>query len=195
MQKNIIPIVITAILSILFFTIVILVKGNYEFLFYLFVVLILIFIVYKAHKKLHFPVFVLWNLLIWTILHLAGGNLSYAGTRLYDLILIPLVGAPYHILRYDQAVHIYGFFAATLAIYYVLKPLLKRNHKSRIALSVVVVMAGLGLGALNEIVEFITTVVVPSTGVGGYINNALDLVTDLLGAIIAFVYLQWRERR
>ena len=56
-------------------------------------------------------------------------------------------------------------------------------------------MAGLGLGAVNEIVEFTATVITPNTGVGGYVNNALDLVTDLLGAVIAIIYLRKREKR
>lgn len=46
-------------------------------------------------------------------------------------------------------------------------------------------MAGLGVGALNEIIEFFATVVVPETGVGGYENTALDLVADLIGALSA----------
>jgi putative membrane protein len=150
-------------------------------------------VIYKANSKIKFPTYVLWNLYGWATLHLAGGNLSYQGTRFYDIIILPLVGEPYNILKYDQLVHIYGFFVATLTIYYVLKPLLKSNHGSRVALSVVVVMAGLGLGALNEIVEFAATVIMPNTGVGSYINNALDLVTDFIGAIIAFIYLQYKE--
>ena len=130
---------------------------------------------------------------MWATIHLAGGNLSYQGTRLYDFIILPLIGEPYNVLKYDQLAHIYGFFVATLTIYYVLKPLLKTNHGSRVALSIVVVMAGLGLGALNEIVEFSATILMPQTGVGGYINNAIDLVTDLIGAVLAFIYLQYRE--
>ena len=193
MQKELVPIVAVTICSLLFFAIFILIKGNYEFLFYLFVVLALATTVCIAQKKVHFPPFVLWHLVVWATLHLAGGNLSFAGTRLYDAVLYPLIGEPYHILRFDQLVHVYGFFAATLASYYVLKPLCKKEHHA-CALFFIVIMAGLGLGALNEIVEFTATLLVPHTGVGGYINNALDLVADLLGAIIAMIYLRQREQ-
>ena len=62
------------------------------------------------------------------------------------------------------------------------------------ALSVVVVMAGLGVGALNEIVEFAATVVMPETGVGGYINTSLDLVADLIGALAALIYIRHDAR-
>ena len=61
-------------------------------------------------------------------------------------------------------------------------------------MSIVVVMGGLGIGALNEILEFLVTVVVPKTGVGGYINTSLDLVSDLIGAIIAMIIIYFRER-
>jgi hypothetical protein len=43
----------------------------------------------------------------------------------------------------------------------------------------------MGLGAINEIIEFVATVVVPETGVGGYVNNALDLCWNGVGATIA----------
>lgn len=193
MDKKIIPLTIAVVCSFLFFTVLIFVNGNYEFFFYLLVVLLITFIIYRAHQRVHFPLYVLWNLLVWAILHLAGGNLKIMGTRLYDLIIYPLIGEPYSILKYDQVIHAYGFFVATLAMYYTIKPLLQPKHQRWTALGVVVVMAGLGLGALNEIVEFIITVVVQSTGVGSYINNALDLVFNFLGALIAFVYLKRRE--
>jgi hypothetical protein len=51
-------------------------------------------------------------------------------------------------------------------------------------------MAGLGLGALKEIIEFIMTVVLPNTNVGGCENTALDLVSNFIGALIAIFYLK-----
>ena len=58
------------------------------------------------------------------------------------------------------------------------------------SLSIVIAMAGLGVGGLNEIIEFIATVVMPETGVGGYMNTALDLVADLVGAVLAVIFLR-----
>ncbi len=111
---------------------------------------------------------------------------------MYGLILVPLSNA-YSIFRYDQFVHILGFGIATLLIYVLLKPLLKSNLKSWSALSIVVIMAGFGVGALNEMLEFIVTVFVPETGVGGYINTSLDLVSDLIGAILAMIYIRIKK--
>ena len=46
---------------------------------------------------------------------------------------------------------------------------------------------------LHEIVEFNVTVFVPETGVGGFINTSLDLVADLIGAILAMIYIRIRK--
>jgi hypothetical protein len=56
-------------------------------------------------------------------------------------------------------------------------------------------MAGLGAGALNEIIEFAATVIFPDTGVGGYVNNSLDLVFNLLGAVVAMAVIKLKEGR
>jgi len=144
-----------------------------------------------TNKKVKYPSDVLWGLTLWSIMHLSGGGLFINGTRLYSKILIPIIGEPYLIFKFDQLVHIVGFFVATLLAYHLLKDKLK-SHKW-VSLSLVVIMAGLGFGALNEILEFFITVIVPETGVGGYINTSLDLVADLIGAIFAMVYIWYNK--
>ncbi len=44
--------------------------------------------------------------------------------------------------------------------------------------------AGMGFGALNEVVEFAATLMGP-TNVGGYVNTGYDLVANLAGCVIA----------
>ena len=112
--------------------------------------------------------------------------------RLYEFILIP-ISDTYDIFRYDQFVHVVGFFVATLIIYVLLKPYLKREPTKWGSLEIVIAMGGLGLGALNEIVEFLATVLVPETGVGGFINTSLDLIADLMGAVLAVIYIKVRK--
>jgi hypothetical protein len=58
-----------------------------------------------------------------------------------------------------------------------------------------VLLAGMGVGAINEIVEFVATLVIPDTNVGGYTNTGWDLVADLAGAIVATVLLVILSRR
>ncbi len=168
-------------------------RQNYEFLMYVGVIIFLLILIMLTSKKVNYPNFVLWGLTIWGILHMLGGGVIFKdGSVLYGLILVPLSNA-YSIFRYDQFVHILGFGIATLLIYVLLKPLLKSNLKSWSALSIVVIMAGFGVGALNEMLEFIVTVFVPETGVGGYINTSLDLVSDLIGAILAMIYIRIKK--
>ena len=193
-KKGQLPIIVVNIIAVLFYTIVFISRKNYEFLAYVAVVLFFLGLILYTNQKINYPNELLWGLTIWSILHMSGGGLFISGARLYDLILLDIVGEPYLILKYDQIVHVFGFGVATFAMYYLIKPLLKQKVKRWISLSIVVVMAGLGLGALNEIIEFGTTVYLNSTGVGGYENTALDLVFNFIGAIIAMIVIWYREK-
>jgi putative membrane protein len=188
------PILIVNILALVVFSGLYLSRQNYEFLLYVGVILFFLLLILLTNDRVNFPNNVLWGLTAWSFLHMSGGGIYLGGTKLYGLMLVPLVGEPYAIFRYDQFVHIVGFGAATLAMYYLLKPLLRQRDHRWTALSIVIVMAGLGVGALNEIIEFLATVLVPETGVGGYENTALDLVADLIGAMLALGYLRLKER-
>ncbi len=193
LKKDILPIVSVMVLSLIFFTFIFIKRKNYEFIIYIAVIIFFAFVIYFADKKINYPTYVLWWLAIWAILHMSGGGLYVNGKKLYELMIIQIVAEPYKIFKFDQLVHIIGFFAATLAFYYTLKPLLK-PIKRWLALSIILAMAGLGAGALNEVIEFTATVLVPETGVGGYENTSLDLVSDLIGAVIATIYIQIKEK-
>lgn len=188
------PILIINTLAIIGFTLFFVFRQNYEFVVYIGVIIFFLLVVLLTNSRVNYPNTVLWGLTVWALLHMCGGSLYIGEKRLYEFMLLNLVGEPYPIFKYDQFVHIIGFGVATLAMYYLLKPLLKPDNNKWIALSIIVVMAGLGVGALNEIIEFFATVIVPKTGVGGYINSSLDLVSDLIGAIGAMTYLYIRER-
>jgi len=51
----------------------------------------------------------------------------------------------------------------------------------------------MGLGALNEVVEFAATRLMPRTNVGGYENTGWDLVSNLAGCLIAVAGLALRQ--
>jgi uncharacterized membrane protein YjdF len=166
-----------------------LLKKNYEFVIYVGVIIVCLALIYLTFFKVRYSTATLLGLTIWSLLHMAGGAVYINGVRLYEIILIPL-SQTYPILRYDQVVHIFGFAAATLTMFDLLRPLLKKNLRHFVALSVVVVMVGLGVGAFNEIIEALVSAIVPSSGVGGYVNTALDLIADLLGAALAMVFIK-----
>ena len=50
----------------------------------------------------------------------------------------------------------------------------------------------MGLGSLNEIIEFAAVLSFENTNVGGYVNTALDLCFNTLGAITAMLFVAGR---
>jgi hypothetical protein len=192
-HKGQLPILIFLFLSITAFGSYFIGKRNYEFIIYVGVIIFFAAVFVISNNKIFYPNGVLWAMAIWAFLHLAGGAISINGIRLYDIILIPL-SKNYPVLRYDQFVHIIGFGAATTVMFYLLKPMLKNYAEHPAALFIIIVSAGLGIGAFNEIVEFIISALVPQSGVGGYLNTSLDLVSDIIGSIAAYVVIRLAEK-
>ena len=56
------------------------------------------------------------------------------------------------------------------------------------------ILAAMGFGMLNEMIEFSAVLMVPGANVGGYYNTALDLVSNSIGAVIAIIAVAWSER-
>ena len=188
------PILITISILILAFGSYFIFTKNYEFIIYVLVIIAVLLLILFTNNRVNYSNFSLWGLAFWGLLHMSGGSIRIGEGRLYEVILIP-ISESYKIFKYDQFVHIIGFGVATIIMYEVLKPILKENLDKWSALSIVVVMAGLGVGAVNEMIEFLATVISPSTGVGGYINTSLDLVADLIGAGIAMWMIRIREEK
>lgn len=183
------PIIVVNVVYIAYFTFVALGNANYEFVMYAGVVLVLFgWILYKQ-EAVQFDRTILWGLTGWGLMHMAGGNLKINGEILYDLQLIPKY------LRYDQLVHGFGFAIATLVCFHLLRPYLRDDLAKWWPLAILVILMGLGLGAVNELVEFVAVLSIPETNVGGYDNTLWDLVFDLIGAVLAVILLTYRRRR
>ncbi len=86
--------------------------------------------------------------------------------------------------KYDQFVHAYGFGITTWICWQAIRRQLS-NPVPRPGVLLLVALAAMGLGAFNEVIESAATRLVERTNVGGYENNAWDLVFNLLGCIIA----------
>ena len=186
MQKRLYPIW-ASLAILLFFTILYIIKGNYEFLTYVVALLVVIFFIFKTDKIYQYSSLARWSFAVWMFSHMAGGSFYFNGTRLYDIILVKILSEPYNILKYDQLIHGFCYFVITLFVYSVVKFTAKEKIKTKSALALVF-LASIGIGALNEIIEFLTVALFNSQGVGGYFNNALDLIFNSIGAIIAVFY-------
>jgi uncharacterized membrane protein YjdF len=131
---------------------------------------------------------VLWGLALWAVLHMAGGLIPAGRGVLYNA----KVGfEPFH---YDRLVHAFGFGVATVACWQALRRHLEPGHPITIGLAVLVMFMGMGVGAINEVVEFGLSRAF-STNVGGYLNTGWDLVFDLIGCTIAAAWVAVRAAR
>lgn len=175
-------------------------RGDHEFLFYIGVMLLLIAVVWVVHRSVALSPGVLWGLSMWGLAHMAGGLLTVptgwpveADSRvLYTLWLIP------ERLKYDHVVHAYGFGMTTWVCWQGLRAAFRRRGTAVVpafGLLVLAVTAGLGFGALNEVVEFVATLLVPETNVGGYQNTGWDLVANAVGATVAATLIWKFDRR
>ena len=188
-RKGQLAILIFNLFALAVFSVHFFIKGNYEFIIYIGVITFFLIIFIATNSKIYYPNALLWALTAWAVMHMAGGSIFINNVKLYEIILIPL-SATIPIFRYDQLVHIIGFATATATMFYILKPLLRPKLKGFWALSIIIVSAGLGVGAFNEILEFITSVIVPESDVGGYLNTSLDLVSNLIGAVLAMCIIR-----
>lgn len=168
--------------------------GNIEFVLYVIVLAILLAIVTSIHLKVRFHIVTLWGLSLWGIAHMAGGLMPVPsswptageGDVLYNLWLIP------NLLKFDQLVHAYGFGMVTWVCWQCLEFAFRTRCvriQPTLGLLTLCVAGGMGFGASNEVVEFIATLVLPETNVGGYINTGWDLVSNLVGSLLAAIVI------
>jgi len=190
--KTQIGIFVIMLLYVLGFGIHFLSVGNFEFVWYIFIMLFLISMVALLHKYYHFPTLVLGGFGVWGLLHMLGGSVYINGVKLYGAMLWNIIPSQ-SILKYDQFVHFYCYIIITLMLFYIFRSYLKENY-NWLVVSVLLVFMGMGVGAFNEIIEFMPVLFLEDTGVGGYFNIAWDIVFNTLGAIVAVVILKVKGR-
>ncbi|MBF05211.1 hypothetical protein CL644_00680 [bacterium] len=125
---------------------------------------------------------------------MAGGSIPVGDTVLYGVQLISVfTDGELTLVKYDQVVHAFGFAVATLVAHHLLAPRWKEGASKTLGYALAVGV-GMGLGALNEIVEFIAVLSFPETDVGGYFNTGLDLLANMTGVLLAVGFLAHRDR-
>lgn len=166
---------------------------RWDFILYMSLIAFVFFVILWTDKKYHYSPMVWWGLAVWTLSHLSGGAFFIGDNRLYETVLIPLVGEPYLILKYDQVLHIMGSIVITSTLIDILKKTLHVENWHKTSFLLTVALAGLGIGAFYEILEFVVTVLTPRHFIGGYENNAIDLVCDVIGSGIAVLIASKRR--
>jgi hypothetical protein len=167
-------------------------KNNTEFILYIGVMFVLLAAVAAIHLRIRLHIAALWGLSIWGLAHMAGGLMPIPESWprmgetnvLYNLWVIP------DWLKFDQLVHAYGFGLVTWVCWQGLQRAFEVNDVKvtpTLGLMTLCVAGGMGFGAMNEVVEFVASLTLPETNVGGYENTGWDLVFNFFGSVIAAV--------
>lgn len=113
--------------------------------------------------------------------HLAGGLVNVGDEVLYN------VSFRTEVLRYDHLLHGTAVFVGTLTVWALFAA--SDDGRRSPGLLAVWVLSGLGLGAINELVEFLATLAHGGLHVGGYDNTGWDLAANLVGGVAAGVVI------
>lgn len=175
--------------------------ANVEFVFYIAVMVVLIGAMAAVHQRVGFSGAVLWGLSFWGLAHMAGGLVPVPQSWpingeirvLYSWWIVP------GWIKYDHVVHAYGFGVTTWVCWQGLKAALRPHTlgaplRPSPGMLLLCAAAANGFGALNELVEFVATLLVPRTNVGGYVNTGWDLVANGVGSAVAAVLIGLGER-
>ena len=158
---------------------------NFEFIIYVAVIILIFTGVLLWSRHVNFPLWQLWLLSFWGLLHILGGAVQTGDGVLFAYRIYPFLdlGGEFYILKYDQVVHFYLYGVVALFAIHVLEKVLKAKG-SFLVIALSVVLISVGVSVLNEIMEFIISINMEN-GVGGYENTMLDLIFNLSGAVLA----------
>ena len=127
-------------------------------------------------------------------LHLAGGLIRVGDDVLYNASIGGRVAALHtHVLQYDHFAHAFAVFVGTLTLWTLLVPHAS-SGASRNDDVVLCLLAGIGIGGVNETIEFLTTTAHRGAHVGGYTNTGWDLVANIVGALSAAAVVRRLQR-
>lgn len=164
---------------------------NFEFVIYVAVIVAILGGVFSTNHSAKFPIWMLWLLSVWGLLHILGGSIHTADGVLFAYRIYPFLdlGGEFYILKYDQFVHFYLYGVVAIMAYHLLREKLRADGRSLLVF-LFAVMASLGVSSLNEIMEFFISITVEN-GVGGYFNTMLDMCFNLAGALLGAYVYRW----
>lgn len=152
-----------------------------EFFVYACVIAAILAFVWPKIRRFDFPIGLLLLVEVGIVAHFCGGFVRVGGARLYDQSMLGI--------GYDNLVHGLNAFAGAAVIDHLL-----RQYRFGPALWHWLVLGlVLGAGAVTEIIEYAILQIVPTAGIGGYDNNARDLVSNLAGALAFLPFIRVPE--
>ena len=159
---------------------------NVEFIAYVAVIIFIFALLYGTLDKTRIPAWILAGLSLWGLMHMLGGSLPTPDGVLYNWRMLTVFegDGELYILKFDQFVHAYLYAVVALLFLHLLRNYFGNRH-SQILIGFIAISAAMGVGALNEIIEYIAVLTIPDNNVGGYHNTALDIVFNFVGALLA----------
>lgn len=87
---------------------------------------------------------------------------------------------------YDEIAHAFTIFSLTLALgFLVFGSVISSLHPHRMLFVVIIASLGIAVGALWEVVEWLSDIVLPQQIISGLDDTITDIILDSLGAIAA----------
>lgn len=152
-------------------------KANiHEFFFYAAVIFSFILFVWRYFRHAEVSARILALIEFGILIHFAGAFVHYDGARLYDHRFFGL--------RFDKYVHFVNASIASMVVLYIFK---RRDYVLNNFILFIAMLTVMGLGAFNEIVEFVAMSTIKNTGVGLYVNNMSDLAANFVGSLLTVV--------
>jgi hypothetical protein len=163
-------------------------RGDHRVYAYLVVTAVLVASGTLVDRRVRFEPHVLGLLGASLVLHLCGGLLPGPSEKiLYDQWLLPGV------LKVDQLVHFVACAALTIACWSIIRRWLRPGLAPAGPAFVAALMA-CGFGAVNELFEFLASLLLHDLDVGGQSNTGWDLAFNLAGAVAAATWLSLRAQ-
>lgn len=159
---------------------------NTEFAFYMVVMAALLVALWAWLRRFDYSIGLLAAVEAGLLAHFAGGLVVYGpeDVRLYGHFFLGI--------RFDKIVHAYS---CSVLAFFVWDSLVQAGVQVRPGLVWMLPIFVLGAGAFWEIIEYTAVANLTLTGVGDYVNNAEDLVANLLGGIFGTVLVVIRQQR
>jgi hypothetical protein len=131
-----------------------------------------------ALRRYEYPVWAPLMMQAAILGHLAGWFVPVGDRVLY---VTPVFGTG---MTWDKVIHAFNSLGAAMFVAALFRA---AGLRMRAWEGFIVIMTVSGLGALIEIIEYGGTLILPTTSVGDYANNAQDLIANLLGAIVGWL--------
>ncbi|NCO11326.1 hypothetical protein GW924_01835 [Candidatus Pacearchaeota archaeon] len=175
--------ILSGVIVLIIVEIVLFVFNLTELVYYNSLLLIVMVLIFFLHRIFQLPEIYVFGLIVVGLLNLTGGLVFVEGIRLYDFY--------FGFVKLDMVIHAIGSFMAALIIYHIISTKFKKANKE--VLLLLAALSAMGVGALFEVLELGGYIFLENNGVGDYLNNALDLFLNLVGILIASLWISFRK--